>query len=456
MCQVIYKNGLYAVPYNDLIAKMGRDGFDKLCKMLTVVEPNPSGYGTQKAKCAYIYLDRVIILPPNVVEKLTKNGICKLVTIAQCAHTIHTDFMPILSDNQQIVVDNIVTHFRTNRRYYLQMATGHGKTRVGVAVVCEMKLRTLIIVPTEMIGIQWMMELEGEDTIIYRNGRIASWTIVIINTAREMKYEFIDQFNIIILDEAHEYISDCNGEIMWKLGDKYVLGMSASPLERPDKMDMWICHFLGKPQKAHEIDGYDTSDIAFNVNVKVIQYHGMHARGRTPIAVMNVLARDMKRVRLICDNVRSLRQSGSEGIFIFAETHEYLDKIAKMLDNDGVVYKSLVGGVDSEAIDSCIHDDACVILTTYGYSRRGVNLTRMTAIILATPRKHGLNQIVGRILRRNSDYSQPRHVVDIVDMNSNLSQQYATREAFYKSRLYPITVNVINSKPQVDPFTGFS
>jgi hypothetical protein len=78
------------------------------------------------------------------------------------------------------------------------------------------------------------------------------------------------------------------------------------------------------------------------------------------------------------------------------------------------------------------------VLTTYGYSRRGVSIVEMTAIVLATPRRNGLNQILGRITRRGSDESILRLVVDIKDLGSPLKRQIADRVLVYKKNKYPI------------------
>jgi len=62
----------------------------------------------------------------------------------------------------------------------------------------------------------------------------------------------------------------------------------------------------------------------------------------------------------------------------------------------------------------------------------------MTCIIEATPRRNGLRQILGRILRRGSDESIVRQVVDIVDTRTGLRSQAADRRKIYLEKGYPI------------------
>ena len=96
----------------------------------------------------------------------------------------------------------------------------------------------------------------------------------------------------------------------------------------------------------------------------------------------------------------------------------------------------LRGGASAKECASAKH--ARIVLTTYGYSRRGVSLTNMTTLILASPRRNGLHQIVGRITRSGSDQSIIRQVIDIKDMCSPLKNQNSERRKVYKDRKYPI------------------
>jgi hypothetical protein len=69
----------------------------------------------------------------------------------------------------------------------------------------------------------------------------------------------------------------------------------------------------------------------------------------------------------------------------------------------------------------------------------------MTAIVLTTPRRNGSKQIIGRILRRGSDESIIREIVDIVDMRCNLHSQYYDRKKIYIEKGYDITTIKIST-----------
>ncbi|MEI7782316.1 MAG: hypothetical protein WCJ18_10375, partial [Planctomycetota bacterium] len=58
--------------------------------------------------------------------------------------------------------------------------------------------------------------------------------------------------------------------------------------------------------------------------------------------------------------------------------------------------------------------------------------------VLATPRKSNIIQIIGRILRRGSDTTKVREIVDIVDVNSGFQTQFAERRKIYEVQRYPV------------------
>ena len=98
----------------------------------------------------------------------------------------------------------------------------------------------------------------------------------------------------------------------------------------------------------------------------------------------------------------------------------------------------LRGGVEKTAVSKARAAGSHVVLTTYGYSRRGISLADMTSIVLATPRRNGMRQVLGRILRRGSDESIVRQVVDVVDVCTGLRGQAADRRKIYKEKGYPV------------------
>ena len=417
------------------------------------------------------------------------------------------------------------------RDLYLQMDTGLGKTRVGCAVIARRGEPGLIVVPTEAIAFQWLDELAesypGLRGAIYRNederrataaaavGRACraaacaathDVVVVIVNTFREKTPAFLEGFGVVVLDEAHELQSAHNSRALWLAQTRLVVGLSATPLERPDGLDRYTVLHLGTPVRPADIPGGAVTTVNFRGEVRMVEYAGragdpacetVTGVGGTMSAVLTIgrVLSDAARLRMVALEVRRLLNAHEEwpaeevarcglgprpaaavtdrhplgelrrhGVCVFAELREALpalrDELELMLGGD-IVYAPeldaappaadmpappaaqaisiLRGGVARDAVGNARALRAHVVLTTYGFSRRGISLPDMTALVLASPRRHGSTQTLGRILRRGSDESILRVVVDIVDVCTGLRGQAADRKRAYTLKGYPVT-----------------
>lgn len=420
-----------------------------------------------------------------------------------------------------------------SRAVYLQMDTGLGKSRVAAAVAARRGEPALVVVPTDAIAEQWVDEFAelcpGLAVAVYRNPaprarrpapgpETHDVVIVIVNTLRDKPPAFMEGYGLVVLDEAHEYHSACNSRVLWLAQTRAVLGLSATPAERPDGLDRLVELFLGAVVvAARDVPGFDAGAVAFRGRVRAIEYAGHPDCCETAVtpagtmsAVLTIgnLTRDAARARLVAaEAVRlyfrhedadaaALAAEGlgprpaaaatpahpagglrRHGVLVFAEHREYLPalrdalaqglaarlgaaaaaealyapelgagrELAPELGGDPaaapereLAVSILRGGVAKTAVGDARRLRSHVVLTTYGYSRRGVSLPEMTALVLATPRRNGSVQILGRILRRGSDESIVRVVVDVVDVRTGLKSQAAARRRAYAAKGYPV------------------
>jgi hypothetical protein len=315
--------------------------------------------------------------------------------------------------------------------------------------------------------------------------------LVIVNTFRAKGPDFLEGYGTVVLDEAHEYHSAHNSRALWLAQTRATLGLSATPEERPDGLDRYVHLHLGAPLGPHAIPGFDVRSVGFRGEVRVVEYAGHPAHSETattPAGTMSAILtiggviRDEARLRLVAAEVeRAFRlhveapaaevqrlglgprpaeaatpthPAGAQrrhGVFVFAEHREYLpalrDALRERLPAGAVVAPELDdapvsilrGGAARSAVGDARRRGAHIVLTTYGFSRRGISLPDMTCIVQATPRRNGLRQILGRILRRGSDESIVRLVVDIVDVRTGLRGQATDRRKVYAEKGYPLT-----------------
>lgn len=463
-----------------LLVQMGEKYFTKFINYATVVEiptpGRPKHFALTKLH-AYHEKGGKLIVPLELgsyLQKIkTKDGKPLLTTVYdKRAAPILREFgnfdIP-LYQYQEAAIEYLLPILQNadplRRHVYLQMDTGLGKTRLGVGMIAALSLPTIIIVPMKAIAEQWLAEINtlmpGVKCVIYNNSLKSPHTsfdicIVVINTARDKDAEFMSHFGFMILDEAHEYFSKCNKQILWlsqQIGA--VMGLSATPAVRHDGMDKFITKFIGEPIRADSIPNCSVDDVNFTGRVDVIKYYGDPEHSETVAngagvssAMMTIsnIVQDKYRLKLIATEVAELLKKHC--VMVFAELRDILPEIrAALLEHiaETDIYvpelEILRGG--STVADMDHAKQSRVVLTTYGYSRRGVSLRDMTALVLATPRKSGMEQIIGRILRRGSDESIERKIVDIVDMNSGLKTQFAFRRKVYEKKMYPINTRVV-------------
>lgn len=387
---------------------------------------------------------------------------------------------------------------------YLQMDTGLGKSRVGCSYIARRGEPAIIIVPTDAIANQWVEEFAEiyplMKVIVYHNvssksNKIApnaetyDVIVIIINTFRDKTPDFLSGFGTMVLDETHEYYSDKNSKALWLCQTGAVLGLSATPLERKDGLDKYICLHLGNVLYPANIPGFDVNAVKFCGLARIVEYAGHPDYCETiqsPTGMMSAIMtignfiQDKYRINVIISEIERLyylhetapenKQYGigprpisdaseqypagqirRHGIFVFAEHRDYLSVISQGLEckfhPDDIIAPELSdnkisilrGGVAKNAVNEARKAGAHIVLTTYGFSRRGISLPEMTSIILATPRRNGLRQIIGRILRMGSDESIVRQVIDIVDIRTGLRGQLTDRKKIYIEKNYPIT-----------------
>ena len=149
-----------------------------------------------------------------------------------------------------------------------------------------------------------------------------------------------------------------------------------------------------------------------------------------PLLINNIVE-DEERNNLISSYIIKLYdESIDNNIYIFSDRREHLKSLANNLTNNRSDIKVLIGGCNEDDIKDAVNN-CRVIYTTYQFCGTGVNIQKMNSLVLATPRKNGFIQFLGRILRRGSDINIIRKIIDIVDIKSILYNQFAERKKIY-------------------------
>ena len=434
--------------------------------------------------------DKFVIIPWNMLNKMTNKEDFKMYhNSTNCEVLIESTKKIKLLDYQKELVNyikNLTKYLICNyySRLYIKLNTGLGKSFIGMYLIKMIKQRTMIVVPTERIMQQWKEMLIEYGIPVIDQYDIAKTkpdintikiAVYIINTAIDLDQKYVANFGLCILDEAHEYYTKVHKQIFWLTqAVKYVIGLSATPYESQFAENVF--HFLGYP-----IDGdtlITTKKSSFIVDVYVYKYdnstdlknHITEQKNADGDIVeyhefsymkdLRQLTLDPNRFKIIkhaIDFIFSI--SSKHRIFIFSELRDHLDELENYINtiydstkiSDSTKIKvftpeiiQLKGGIDNETYIKA-SNEANIIPTTYGYSRRGISIKSATAIIMATPRKKNIKQICGRILRKGSDESIRRIIVDITDTTNYFSNQLTKRKKVYTAEKFNIYHTKFNS-----------
>lgn len=375
------------------------------------------------------------------------------------------------TNNQPLIANHIMaTYFSKENAdagragLILNLEAGQGKSYLAAGLIEKIQRKTLVICHTESILNQWVQVLKSSyaaNTIGQYFGKVkedGDIVVAIINSLLldtlqngdgEVKpVDFFQAFGYIIIDEIHLFSSQSRKKIYGVCQRKYMLGLSATPDENKDGLDVvntWNC---GSILNAASMDGYSVEDIPFVGEVTTIKYHGhpdyteLLTNEATEMVnhsgMINQICEDPYRLRLVINLILELCGE-DKNIFVFADRREYLKQIKshELLNRPDLVIMDLMGGASADDMDSA-KKTAKVILTTYQFMGTGVSIPRMDALILATPRKTKSRQYINRIFRLGGDYSSVRKIIDVVDWRTHMKAQYYHRKKYYDEKQYPI------------------
>jgi superfamily II DNA or RNA helicase len=468
--------------------------FNKFLRIFTTKENiqfrRNNNFCREKILKAYKTIDSYLILPKSKLQVLTKTGIINNTKVIKPYEPTKITNDLTMTHELYDYQEQCIKHLTEDHLYdtgiaYFSLGTGLGKTKTAIGLISRLKVKTLVIVPSSKdLQSQWIDELAftlpDVKCLAYSNNMkkgvsIDDYDVIItvVNTFCKKTLDFVleGKFGLVIIDEAHEFCSTVYSNSLWLIQPiPYILGLSATPHARKDELDFYVDQFLGPPIIADNIPGVNINKEKFHGTVTRINYCGhpdfcdvvLNDNGDINNALtLRQVVTDPHRIQLIIDNIRELYDDSAEhGIFIFAEHRDYLqilrDRVLAEFGEDNVLedydklnksdvnIQVLRGGACKNLVKHVRSQGARIVLTTYGYSRRGIDLPNMTAMILVTPRRSGLMQVLGRITRKRSDLTKIRHVIDVVDYSTIYKKQFYDRKEVYDTKEWPITKKTID------------
>lgn len=317
----------------------------------------------------------------------------------------------------------------------LQAVTGAGKTVMALDIACRLGQKTLIIVPRTSLMEQWKQQIikwttAKEEDIGMVQGHIMRWSdkqfvVAMIHTLAQkvdtIDRHFLGNFGTVIFDECHVVGAETFSKVAPLFWCEHRIGLSATP-RRSDGMDPVFYWHLGPILSRF-------TKLQAKARVRILPYRGPETAhtgcvwgGKLNLGrYFNRVAKSAPRRELIKRIILKLAE-GEHEILVLADRVGYLKDMKMMLIESGVPEEKiglLIGGVKQL--------DRKIILGTYGSAGMGVDIPRLSALVLATPRAD-IEQAVGRVLRQGSPV-----VVDVVDMASGIMVGWSRkRKTFFR------------------------
>lgn len=422
---------------------------------------------------------KILLLPRTAGNNLLKTKIIdKLEYNIHINDKININYLGTPTANQQVICDYLMDNIYNDKKSCIIKATaGIGKSFIGFEIIKLISKRTLIIVPNTYLLNQWVDLLEK----LFPDNKIGRYytkekvygdiIVMIINSAcnnDEFKFRvsrgkyntipsdvLFKDFGLVIYDECHMYCTKIFKHIFNKANVENLLGLSATPDDKVNGFDKLIKFHLGEIVIAEDIEKYEKNVDQFISNIQTIKYHSpdeyanIHLNKYTKLIntpkILEEITSDPYRNQLIINKLVEFYNE-KRNVYVFSDRREHLELLYKkfvdimitinknIMDDlfipevdDSVKSSILYGGSTMNDIDIA-KNTSKIIFTTYQYSSTGVSIVKMDTLILTTPRRSNMKQIIGRIFRLGSDMEKSRIIVDIIDTKSVLKSQYGERK----------------------------
>jgi superfamily II DNA or RNA helicase len=368
---------------------------------------------------------------------------------------ISVEFSGSLRKEQQDIVDIYLKHKETGGGI-ISIPCGGGKTVIGLGIMAQLGVKTIVIVHKEFLVNQWKDRIK-QFLPTARIGHIQAGVVIVKNcdiiiamlqsvSMKDYPPETFSDIGLAVFDECHHLGAEVFMRSFFKVSTKYMLGLSATP-DRKDGLTKVFKWFIGPIIYCRK--ARDKDDIC---EVQVYKYTHEDPSYSRPCLRWDKKPDFVKMLSNIInwedrDNIilKVLTQSISENrnILILSERIKHLErlymKICKLEIFDGnpsIGY--YIGGMKEAALKDT--ESRQVILGSFKMASEGMDIPHLDTVFLVSP-KSDIEQSVGRILRlKAKDRINTPRIIDISDSFSTFKNQEYKRLDFYTKNRYPIQI----------------
>ncbi len=492
-----------ALDIGQFVEHFGNEALLKLKKALTIHTVDRMTKIPQRTPMFVVVKtnsSHLLELPRFCLDMLKQKRYVKGVSVELTAgERMRHEYIGQSNPNQQVVVKHIIDQFKKIETELfvgctLKQNAGTGKSFTAMDLIAKVKRKTLIVVPNEYLLSQWVSlltdyfptarigKLYGKhksdgDIIVSIINSAADLESFTVNTklpwpniGKALKYmkqsttinvdDLYAQIGLTIFDESQMYVSKEFRKVFKRVRSRFTLGLSATPDIREDKLDRIHQSWLGPILVANGLEGYSAEDDAFMSTATVIKYHAQDEHCEFKVrddgmmdyqSIIESLVTDPNRNRLLVDRILQLASVGHH-VFVFSDRRSHLEHLHELLSSSSTVpldmefedeQKVILYGGSTEQTIQKANDTSKIIFTTYQYSSTGVSIKKMDALVLTTPRRTNMTQIINRVFRLGSDQTIRRQIVDVVDAKMPIKRQHLERLKAYQERGSEIVYDLV-------------
>ena len=340
----------------------------------------------------------------------------------------------------------------------ISLKCGGGKTVLALHIISMLKKKTIVVVHKDFLMTQWRDRIKQflpdakigkiQQNTIDVDGKDIILSMVQSLSMKEYSEDTFSSFGLAIFDECHHLGAEVFSKSMQKVSSKYMLGLSATP-NRKDGLRKVFEWYIGpivymtkeKNEDYVEVQliSYDCQDIKYCKEEKTFKGDACMPR------MINNICEHFPRTKMILNLVDKYYKDDRK-LLILSDRREHLNIMEKYIhvniapNNVG----QYVGGMKPDALR--ISQEKDIILGTFSMASEGMDIPKLNAIILASP-KSDVEQSVGRIFREKAcDRTHHPLIIDIIDDFSMFKRQSEKRQTMYRKMNFKLFLNGSNEE----------
>ena len=376
---------------------------------------------------------------------------------------ISATFKGTLRGQQQQIMNIIMPKLLKTHGGVIKLPCGYGKTILALYILCQLKVKTLIIVGKEFLLNQWIerikefiteysnenIQKEGEtihNTIgVLQQKRIETDHDIVIATIQSLALknysrEQLNNFGLIISDECHHIAAQKFCNAFDKLNAKYIIGLSATP-KRKDGLSRIINWYLGDFLYKLDCEENKTAEI-YRINYvsddPLFREEVLTRNGQSFSSVPKMLTNisKIKERNDILLNILIYYSTLDRNILVLSDRIDHLRYLQAnfiKLSNNTIKTGLYIGSTPEDERNR-ISVECKIIFGSVALAQEGLDIKRLDTLLFATPQKD-IVQSIGRVMRQQKINS---HIIEIADDLGLFCRYTHARDVIYRKNNYQI------------------